>query len=172
MELDNECEQWQECECKQWARTGQKFWTLHHSSCPKYDPEGDACLVIGKLLQVMRDWGSEEDGIPDFACDAYDIAAISVGQNTLPKDSSYVESPPYNIKTIKEPCACKNEQFEEFDIFELPDPNALEILADWLDLQYPNDRNPEIQCDLRLWASNLRKINAKILKFKTSKCCA
>jgi len=34
----------------------------------------------------------------------------------------------------------------------LPDPNKLEILARWVDMQYPADTNPEVQNDLREWA--------------------
>ena len=44
----------------------------------------DAVNEHDALLQAMREWGSEEDGILDFACSAYDRAAIAVGQMPLP----------------------------------------------------------------------------------------
>lgn len=166
MKYNNIFDNLEKCECKQWARTGQKFMTQHHPLCSKYDPEGDAYLIIDKLLYAMRYWGSEEDGVPDFAADAYDQAAISIYQKPLlpsSDDKFYNQQQKkqhekHNIKS----CTYKNQHFEEFDLFELPDPNKLETLADWLDLQYPNDKNTEVQCDLRLWASSLRKINENI----------
>lgn len=38
----------------------------------------------------------------------------------------------------------------------LPDPDKLEILAKWFDMQYPSDTNPEVQTDLREWAKKIR----------------
>ena len=67
------------CKCQKWARTNG-FLTKHHPLCAHYDPEGDARELIAPLLKAMREWGSEEDGIPDFAADAYDRAAIAVGE--------------------------------------------------------------------------------------------
>jgi len=40
----------------------------------------------------------------------------------------------------------------------LPPANRLETLADWFDLKYPKDKNPEVQTDLRGWASSIRTI--------------
>lgn len=37
----------------------------------------------------------------------------------------------------------------------LPDPAKLWALADWIDLKYPNDSNPEVQRDLRAWARGI-----------------
>lgn len=37
----------------------------------------------------------------------------------------------------------------------LPDPGKLWTLADWIDTKYPNDANPEVQTDLRLWARSI-----------------
>ena len=34
----------------------------------------------------------------------------------------------------------------------IPDPDKLELLADWIDKKHPNDSNPEVQRDLRMWA--------------------
>ena len=38
----------------------------------------------------------------------------------------------------------------------LPDATKLDLLADWIDLKYPNDSDPEVQNDLRAWARNIR----------------
>ena len=39
----------------------------------------------------------------------------------------------------------------------LPDPRRLEILAAWFDLNFKDDRNPEVQNDLREWAKKIRR---------------
>ena len=39
----------------------------------------------------------------------------------------------------------------------LPDPEKLDMLAEWFDARYPNDPYPEVQIDLRMWAKNARK---------------
>ncbi len=39
---------------------------------------------------------------------------------------------------------------------DLPDPDKLELLADWIDSKYPDDPNPDVQADLRRWAQSLR----------------
>ena len=38
----------------------------------------------------------------------------------------------------------------------LPNAGKLETLADWIDVKYPNDSNPEVQSDLRRWAAAIR----------------
>lgn len=38
----------------------------------------------------------------------------------------------------------------------LPNPAKLDLLADWVDLRYPNDPDPQVQADLRRWARNIR----------------
>lgn len=43
----------------------------------------------------------------------------------------------------------------------VPDPDKLELLADWFDKRYPNDQNPEVQSDLREWARLGRTALAK-----------
>lgn len=40
----------------------------------------------------------------------------------------------------------------------IPDPNKLELLANWIDSMYPFDPNPEVQRDLRIWAKKGRKV--------------
>lgn len=45
------------------------------------------------------------------------------------------------------------ERLEE----SLPDPHKLEILAAWFDLNFKDDRNPEVQNDLREWAKKIRR---------------
>lgn len=44
----------------------------------------------------------------------------------------------------------------------LPDPLKLVLLADWIDLHYPNDPNTEIQEDLRKWANNIKLLSMAI----------
>lgn len=38
----------------------------------------------------------------------------------------------------------------------LPPPDKLEMLADWIDVKYPDDDDPEVQLDLRRWARDIR----------------
>lgn len=71
------------CECKQWNHIDQKFLTRHHKHCPHYDPENDAAEIISSLLQTMRAWGAEEDGIPEFAYDVYNKAAHLISEEPL-----------------------------------------------------------------------------------------
>ena len=37
----------------------------------------------------------------------------------------------------------------------LPDPARLRLLAEWIDVKYPDDPNPEVQRDLRNWADKI-----------------
>ena len=39
----------------------------------------------------------------------------------------------------------------------LPDQNKLELLAIWIDLNFEDDPNPEVQNDLREWARKIRR---------------
>lgn len=43
-------------------------------------------------------------------------------------------------------------------IAALPDPAKLRRLADWIDIRFPNDTNPEVQQDLRRWADLAEEI--------------
>jgi hypothetical protein len=45
-----------ECECNAWIRSYQKFFTNHHSLCEFYDSEGDASLILTKLLEELEFW--------------------------------------------------------------------------------------------------------------------
>lgn len=72
------------CECSQWARGHtHKFFTKHHPNCKYFDPQGDAAEIIEKLLSGIRAWASDEDGVHPELCDAYDMAAIVIGEPTL-----------------------------------------------------------------------------------------
>jgi len=44
----------------------------------------------------------------------------------------------------------------------LPDDEKLDLLADWIDLNFPDDENPEVQADLRRWARSAREALAKL----------
>lgn len=46
----------------------------------------------------------------------------------------------------------------------LPPSERLELLAGWIDALHPNDKNTEVQDDLRTWAKNLRKLKEKLNK--------
>jgi len=45
----------------------------------------------------------------------------------------------------------------------LPDAGKLRALADWIDLKFPNDSNPEVQRDLRSWADAISRLVAPSL---------
>lgn len=49
----------------------------------------------------------------------------------------------------------------EMDIKELPNPNKLELLADYIDMVWKNDKNFEVQTELRTWAKNIRNAIAR-----------
>ena len=40
-------------------------------------------------------------------------------------------------------------------------PEKLELLADWIDLHFPDDENPEVQNDLRAMATKAREVIKK-----------
>ena len=73
-----------ECECVNWCRDGlhvrEEMLAGHHFRCPKHEAEfrRRALELIERLHRAMREWGAEEDGIPDFAwkafCDAEAVA--------------------------------------------------------------------------------------------------
>lgn len=44
----------------------------------------------------------------------------------------------------------------------LPESEKLELLANWIDSMYPNDKDPEVQTDLRIWTNNIRIIRTYI----------
>lgn len=44
------------------------------------------------------------------------------------------------------------------EIFNKIDSKKLLLLADWIDLKYPSDNNPEVQNDLRAWATMIQEI--------------
>ena len=46
-------------------------------------------------------------------------------------------------------------QFETSSLEFLTDSEKLRLLADWFDMKYPNDKNPEVQNDLRRIADKL-----------------
>lgn len=72
------------CHCANLGHEGYKrFITTHHSACRYYDPEGDAAEIIRALLKGIRNWAADEDGVHLDACDAYDRAAMSVGEKRL-----------------------------------------------------------------------------------------
>ena len=46
-------------------------------------------------------------------------------------------------------------EFETSTLGFVTDSEKLRLLAEWFDLKYPNDKNPEVQNDLRRIADNL-----------------
>lgn len=45
-----------DCECSLWVRPRQKFFTNHHPMCESYNAEGDAHLIVTKLLEELELW--------------------------------------------------------------------------------------------------------------------
>ena len=73
-----------DCECVNWCRDGlhvrEEMLAGHHFRCSQFESEfrRRALVLIERLRNAMRDWGNEEDGVPDFAwrafCDADALA--------------------------------------------------------------------------------------------------
>lgn len=69
-----------ECECWDWCNDGthrrEEMLAGHHYRCPQFESEfrRRALVLIERLRDAMRDWGNEEDGIPEEAWDAWAIA--------------------------------------------------------------------------------------------------
>ena len=59
----------------------------HHFRCPKHEAEfrRRALELIAQLYQAMREWGAEEDGVPDFAWKAFCDAEAVAGQTKAGK---------------------------------------------------------------------------------------
>ena len=73
-----------ECECVNWCRDGlhvrEEMLANHHFRCPKHEAEfrRRALELIERLHRAMREWGAEEDGIPDSAWKAFcDAEAVT-----------------------------------------------------------------------------------------------
>jgi hypothetical protein len=45
---------------------------------------------------------------------------------------------------------------------EMSDSDKLRLLADWLDLKFPNDSDPQVQIDLRRIASELNQLKNEV----------
>ena len=71
-----------DCECKNWATIDHRhgFLTGHHVNCPK-SPNALECAykLIACLCAGIEDWGSEEDGVPDFLWESYRTAKAIEG---------------------------------------------------------------------------------------------
>jgi len=68
----------------------------------------------------------------------------------LDRFKSILKQEPDEVELLR----ARVERLEE----ALPDPDKLEILARWFDMQYPADTNPEVQTDLREWAKKIRNV--------------
>lgn len=76
------------CECQTWVRLVM-LDTPHNPSCPKYEPlvvERTTYTLIRDLLQGIRNWASDEDGVHPECCDAYNAAASFIVQPPLTED--------------------------------------------------------------------------------------
>ena len=62
-------EEKQLCECIKWARTDHRF--EHHKNCPKYNPAKEWEELCSELLEGMKLWASDEDGVHYHAWEAY-----------------------------------------------------------------------------------------------------
>jgi hypothetical protein len=71
-----------ECECVNWCRDGlhvpEEILAGHHFRCPKHDAEfrRRSLELIAQLYHAMREWGAQEDGVPDEAWDAWLLAGV------------------------------------------------------------------------------------------------
>jgi hypothetical protein len=62
---------------------------------------------------------------------------------------------PVILEAVRGFCLACQEQKELREA--LPDPDKLENLAYWIDVKYPDDKDPQVQRDLRKWASTARQ---------------
>ena len=75
-----------ECECVNWCSDGlhrrEEMLAGHHFRCPKFDSEfrRRALELLVRLRDSMRDWANEEDGVPDFAWEAFCEADAVAGK--------------------------------------------------------------------------------------------
>jgi len=67
------------CECEDWARDDGWF-SKHHPNCEKYDPAGDAKIMITKLLRGIEAWAGDEDGVHPAVFRSYREAKIMMGE--------------------------------------------------------------------------------------------
>lgn len=73
-----------DCECVNWCSDGihrkEEALAGHHYRCPKFEVAfmENAMKLIDELHDAMRVWGNEEDGIPDFAWDAWCRADLDI----------------------------------------------------------------------------------------------
>lgn len=81
-----------ECECVNWCSDSfmrEEMLAGHHYRCPKFETEfmRRAMELIAQLHRAMREWGAEEDGVPDFAWKAFCDAEAVAGPTKAGKEA-------------------------------------------------------------------------------------
>ena len=61
------------------------------SSCPKYDPEGEAKEIITALLDGIQGWANDEDGVHPDCWIAFKNAACFIGDVSRIKREGVLE---------------------------------------------------------------------------------
>ena len=93
---------------------------------------------------------SREPGQADAALEA-DIAAFLT-------EMEHWNNPPRDAALTLRILADRTQREKRIGKLEeaLPDAEKLDLLAEWIDLKYPDDARPEVQNDLRSWANRIR----------------
>lgn len=74
------------CQCKEWATDDSATDLLgngHHHKCAHFIPTIGAIELLGKLVEGIKWWASQEDGVPEELWDAY-AKAVFVTTGTFP----------------------------------------------------------------------------------------
>lgn len=62
------------CECRTWAgeaMTAMMLGNGHHPNCQHYKPHVGAVALLAKLVDGIKWWADQEDGVPEELWDAY-----------------------------------------------------------------------------------------------------
>jgi hypothetical protein len=84
--MSDECDP-MKCDCRDWASEDIRRRMLgngHHEHCKHFKPGVGAIALLGKLVDGIKWWADQEDGIPEELWDAYSQACF-ISKGYMPK---------------------------------------------------------------------------------------
>ncbi len=63
-----------DCDCKLWGTdrpVADLLGNGHHHNCGYFVPDVGAVQLLRELVAGIKEWGAQEDGIPEWLWDAY-----------------------------------------------------------------------------------------------------
>lgn len=79
------------CSCSEWATdnfAARMLGNGHHPKCAAFIPNVEGVLLLKKLVEGIRFWASQEDGVPDELWEAY-CRAVIVTEGRSPEENEH-----------------------------------------------------------------------------------